>query len=171
MVPKLGQLTCDDAGEGAAHSHRGEGRGGAAEGRHDGGRTAEGRETSRVTVVAVVVRLHGRGVTHAGGVGPIVAQVGIGGHGVAIFGPVLVLRALVLFTPHATHRQACRSRGGRHHDQSSYCQCESQRVRSGTTETVPVDSAFINTKLQKKRIHASMKWGKCQERIWSVSIN
>lgn len=53
-------LTCDDAGEGAAHSHRGERRGRSAEGRHDGRGAAEGRERSSVTVVAVVVHLHGR---------------------------------------------------------------------------------------------------------------
>lgn len=106
-IPRLCPLTCDDAGEGAAHSHRGERRGGSAEGRHDGGRAAKGRERGRVTIVAVVVRLHGGGVTHPGGVGPVVAQVGVDGHDVAIFGPVLELRVLVLFTPHATHRRAC----------------------------------------------------------------
>lgn len=109
-VSHLCPLTCDDAGEGAAHSHRGERRGGSAEGRHDGGGAAEGRECGSVTIVAVVVRLHGRGVTDAGGLGPVVAQVGVDGHDVAIFGPVLERRALVLFAPHTTHRQACEGR-------------------------------------------------------------
>lgn len=103
-------LTCDDAGEGAAHRHRGERRGRPAKGRHDRGRPAEGREGGRVTVVAVVVRLHGRRVTHQGGVGPVVAQVGVNWRGIGVIGSVLERRALVLFTPHATHCQACRRR-------------------------------------------------------------
>ena len=70
-------LTWDDAWEGAAHGHRGEGGGGATEGRHDRGGPAEGGEGGGVAVVAVVVGLHGRRVTHQGGVRPVVAQVGV----------------------------------------------------------------------------------------------
>ena len=64
-----------------------------------------------MTVVAVVVCLHSGGVTHQGGVRPVVAQVGVGGRVVRVVGSVLQRRALVLFTPDATHRQACREEG------------------------------------------------------------
>lgn len=63
-----------------------------------------------MTVVAVVVRLHGRRMTHQGGVGPVVAQVGVNWRGTGVIGSVLERRALVLFTPHTTHCQACRGR-------------------------------------------------------------
>lgn len=109
MITAFPKLTCDDPGEGTAHRHGGEGGGGPAERRHDRRRPAEGREGGGVTVVAVVVRLHGGRVTHQGGVGPVVAQVGVVRRGVV--GPVLHSagrRALVLFAPDATHRQACR---------------------------------------------------------------
>lgn len=51
--------TGDDTWEGTAHGHRGEGSGGAAEGRHDRRRPAKGCEAGGVAVVAVVVCLHG----------------------------------------------------------------------------------------------------------------
>lgn len=70
-----------------------------------------------MAVVAVVVRLHGGGVTHPSGVRPVVAQVGVDGHDVAIFRPVLERRALVLFAPHATHRQACERKEGARKDE------------------------------------------------------
>lgn len=63
-----------------------------------------------MAVVAGVVRLHGGGLGLPGGVGPIEAQVGVAGHGVGIFRPVLELRALVLFASHASHCQACQRR-------------------------------------------------------------
>lgn len=63
-----------------------------------------------MTVVAVVVRLCGRRMTHQGGVGPVVAQVGVNRRGIGVIGSVLERRALVLFTPHTTHCQACRRR-------------------------------------------------------------
>lgn len=104
----LQKLTCDDAGEGAAHSHWGEGGGGPTEGCHDWWRPTEGSEAGCVAVVAVVVCLHSWRMTHQGGVGPIVAQVGVDRRGIWVIGSVLQGRALVLFTPYATHRQACR---------------------------------------------------------------
>ena len=104
----LHKLTCDDAGKGAAHSHRGEGGGGPAEGCHDWWRPTEGGEAGCVAVVAVVVCLHSWRMTHQGGVGPIVAQMGVDRRGIWVIGPVLQGWALVLFTPYTTHRQACR---------------------------------------------------------------
>lgn len=63
-----------------------------------------------MTVVAVVVRLRGRRMTHQGGVGPVVAQVGVSWRGIGVIGSVLERWALVLFTPHTPHCQACRRR-------------------------------------------------------------
>lgn len=106
--PDLCGLTCDDAGEGAAHGHRGEGGGGPAERRHDRGRSAERREGGAVAVVAVVVHLHGGRVAHQGGVRAVGALVDAGRRGIGVVGPVLERRTLVLFTPDTSHRGAWR---------------------------------------------------------------
>ncbi len=68
-----------------------------------------------MTVVAVVVCLHSWGVTHQGGVGPVVAQMGVDrrGIGIGIIRSVLQRRALVFFAPDASHRQACRREKGK----------------------------------------------------------
>lgn len=60
-----------------------------------------------MTVVAVVVCLYRWRMTHQGGVGPIMAQMGVDRRGIRVIGSVLERRALVLFTPDTTHRQAC----------------------------------------------------------------
>lgn len=104
----LHKLTCDDTGEGAAHSHWRERGGGPAKGRHDWRRPAKGCEGGGVTVVAVVVCLHSWRMTHQGGVRPIMAQMGVDRRSIRVIGSVLECRALVLFTPDATHCQACR---------------------------------------------------------------
>lgn len=137
-------LTCDDAGEGAAHSDRGERGGGPAERRHDGGGAAEGRECGSMTAIAVVVRLHGRGVTHPGGVGPVVAQVGVARRDVAIVGPVLELRALVLFTPHATHCRACRRKERPMNDEWSYLLTKSVVWSHVSSEWHGIESACLH---------------------------
>lgn len=106
----LHKLTCDDTGEGTVHSHWGEGGGGPAKGRHYWRRPPKGREAGSVTVVAVVVCLHSWGMTHQGGIRPVVAQVGVDRCGICVVRSVLQGRALVLFTPDTTHRLACRRR-------------------------------------------------------------
>lgn len=102
------KLTCDDTGEGAAHSHRRERGGGPAKGRHDRRRPAERSEGGRVAVVAVVVRLRGWRVTHQGGVGPIVSEMGVRRRCIWVLGPVLRRWFLVFFTPDTTHCRAYR---------------------------------------------------------------
>ena len=101
-------LTCHHAGERAADRHRREGAGGAAKGRHDGRGAAERRERGAhaVAAVAAVVHLGGGGVAHVGGVGPVVAHVGISRPRHVVVRSVLEGRALVLFALDATHPRA-----------------------------------------------------------------
>lgn len=107
------KLTWDHIGEGAAHSHRGEGGGGSAKGGHGWRRSTKGREASSITVVAMIGGLHSRRGTHHSRVRPIVAQVSVDCQGIGVVGSVLQRWALVLFTLDTTHRQACGERGRR----------------------------------------------------------
>lgn len=102
------KLTWDDTGKGTVHSHWSKGGGGTAKGRHDWRRPAKGCEASSMTVVAVVVSIHSRWMTHHCRLGPIVAQERAGRSGIWVVWSVLQSRALVLFTPDTTHRQACK---------------------------------------------------------------
>lgn len=61
-----------------------------------------------MTVVAVVVCLHSWRMTHQGGIGPIMALMGVSWRGIGVIGSVLECRALVFFTLDTTHSQACR---------------------------------------------------------------
>lgn len=110
-LPRQLKLTCDDTGEGAAHGHRRVRGGRPAKGRHDRRRAAERSEGGRVAVVAVVVRLGDWRVTHQGGVGPIVSEMGVDRRCIWVLGPVLQRWSLVLFTSDTTH---CQAYMGRH---------------------------------------------------------
>lgn len=102
------KLTCDDAGEGAAHGHWCVRGGGPAKGCHDWRHPTEWCKGSAVAVVAIVVRLHGWWVPHQGGVRPIVSKMGIDRCCTWVIGSVLWCRSLVLFTSDTTHCQAYR---------------------------------------------------------------
>lgn len=65
-----------------------------------------------MTVVAVIMRLHRWRAAHQGGIRPIVTKVGVDWRSVWVVRPVLQRRALVLFAPDTTHRQACREDEG-----------------------------------------------------------
>lgn len=97
------KLTCDDTGEGAAHSHWRVRGGSPAKGRHDQRCPTKRSEGS---YVAIVVRLRDWRVTHQSGVGPIVSEMCVHRRCIWVLWPILRRWSLVLFTSDTSHCQA-----------------------------------------------------------------